>query len=88
MKDLMIDKMNSETSKTRAKFKCTEVAKRSGWGGNKFHYAAKFNPVSGDSEENKTFFASTPTGSIDISTVREDHFEVGKTYYVDFTLAD
>lgn len=69
---------------TVAKFHCNEVGKRTGWGDHKFNYAAKFSVVMGNSEENKTFFASTPSGSIDISTVREDFFEVGEDYYVTF----
>lgn len=68
----------------RAKFTCTEVSKRTGWGEHKFIYAAKFNAVTGNSDENKTFFAATPLGSIEVLTVKEDHFEVGKTYYIDF----
>ena len=72
---------------TRAKFKCNEVSKRIGWGDNAVMYAAKFTVVYGDNEENKAFFASTPGGNIEMTTIREDHFEVGKEYYVDFTEA-
>lgn len=75
-------------SNTRAKFTCNEVAKRKGWSGNEFVYAAKFSVVCSDNDENKSFFASTPSGSIEISTIRSDHFEVGKQYYVDFTLSN
>lgn len=57
-------------SHTRAKFKCVEISKREGWGGVAIHHAAKLHVVHGDSEENKQFFASSPTGSIEISTVR------------------
>lgn len=71
-------------TRTRAKFTCSEISKRIGWNGNEFHYAAKFNVVTSGSDENKEFFASTPSGTIEISTVKEDHFEVGKNYYVDF----
>jgi len=74
-------------SQTRAKFTCGEVSKKVGWGDNKFLYAAKFSAVTGTSDENKTFFAATPSGSIEVQTVKEDHFEVGQTYYVDFTKA-
>lgn len=74
--------------KVTAKFTCTEVSKRTGWGENKFLYAAKFNAVMGNNDENKTFFAATPSGSIEISTVKEDHFEVGKEYYIDFILTE
>ncbi len=73
---------------TRAKFKCSEVAKKVGWGDNLVMYAAKFNVVYGDNEENKIFFASTPSGTIDMTTIREDHFEVGEEYFVDFTKVD
>lgn len=47
-------------------------------------------PVSGTSEENKAFFASTPTGSIELATVNPEAgnaFELNKEYYVDFTPA-
>jgi len=72
----------------RAKFKCNSITKQLGWGGNKFLFAAKFNVVTGDNEENKTFFASTPSGTIEASTILDNHFEVGKEYFVDFTVAD
>ena len=71
--------------KTRAKFKCNSVTKQLGWGGIEFVYNANFSAVMANSEENKLFFASTPGGNISLSTVREDHFQVGKEYYVDFT---
>lgn len=74
--------------KTRAKFTCYEVGRRIGWGNFEFVFAAKFHIVSSGSEENKLFFASTPSGIIEMTTIRSDHFEVGKDYYVDFTLAE
>jgi hypothetical protein len=73
---------------TRAKFTCTSVRKYKGWTGTSpFLYEAEFSAVTGDSEENKQFFGSTPTGSLKVSTVREDHFEPGKSYYLDFSEA-
>lgn len=69
----------------RCKFECVSVEKRKGWGSYPFLYAAKFTVVVSGSDENKTFFAATPSGHIEISTVKEDHFVVGKLYYVDFT---
>lgn len=69
---------------TVARFVCTAVTKKTGWGGVKFMYGASFSAVSGDTEENKKFFASTPSGSITMDTIREDHFEPGKTYSVTF----
>jgi hypothetical protein len=73
----------------RAKFKCNELIKRTGWEKeNPFLYAAKFSAVSSGSEENKSFFAATPSGNIEVSTVKNDVFEVGKEYYIDFTPAE
>lgn len=76
-------------SKTRAKFTCTEVGKSLHWDRSKgFIYKAKFIAVTGKSEENEAFFAATPSGTIEISTMKEDQFEAGKDYYVDFSVAE
>ena len=72
----------------RCKFECVEVAKRKGWSGHEFLYAAKFQAVTSGSEENKKFFAATPSGSLEVSTVREDFFTVGQSYYLDLTPAE
>ena len=77
---------------TRAKFICNTVTKRASntWnpdgsaGPNGFIFETTFYPVTGGSHENKLFFASTPSGEIQIGSVREDHFVPGKAYYVDF----
>lgn len=71
----------------RCKFKCHEVTKRVGWSGYEFLWAAKFSAVTDGSEENKAFFAATPSGQLEVSTIKEDFFEVGKEYYLDLTLA-
>ena len=84
---------------TKAKFICNSVTKRASntWspegkpGPDGFVYDALFYPVTGgsmDSGENKSFFASTPSGQIQIGTIRDDHFVPGKSYYVTFTEAD
>ena len=47
-------------------------------------------PVFSGSEENKQFFAATPSGSITLGTVNAaaaDQFKEGQSYYVDFTAA-
>jgi hypothetical protein len=80
----------------QAKFTCTSIKKYSStvWdteGKNHkqgFAYAYEFQAVTGTSEENKSFFASTPTGNLSMSAVRDDLFEPGKSYYLDFTLAE
>ena len=81
---------------TRAKFICNGVTKRASntWtpegkpGPDGYVFDSTFYPVTGDSGENKKFFASTPGGQLQLTTVREDHFVPGKTYYVDFTEAN
>lgn len=77
----------------RAKFACNRVTKyKHGWGGveqtSPFHYNYEFGAVSSGSEENKKFFAATPSGEIKLSALRDDLFEVGKEYYIDFSLAE
>lgn len=50
----------------------------------------KLYPVSGGGDENKAFFASTPTGSIELGAVNleaANQFELNKEYYIDFTPA-
>lgn len=80
---------------TRLKFRCTEVAKTIGGVYNAegkyestFLYAYKFAVVIADTPENKSFFASTPVGSLSFASVRNDLFEVGKEYYLDITPAN
>lgn len=66
----------------RAKFHCDNV-EPSGDG-----FTAQFSAVTSGSEENDKFFSYTPSGQLNIGTVRGDHFEQGKDYYLDFTLAE
>lgn len=73
----------------RAKFTCTSVRKYRGWGGTPpFLYEYEFQAVTGTSEENKSFFASTPSGNLKMAAVREDLFEPGQDYYLDFAQAE
>lgn len=72
----------------RAKFKCIEVTKRQSWSDTKLLYAAKFSPVTQGSEENKRFYDATPSGHIELATYKEDLFQVGAEYYIDFTKAE
>jgi hypothetical protein len=77
----------------RAKFMCSSVKKYKStrWVDNKpvedFLYEYEFYPVTGTSEENHKFFASTPSGSLKMAAVSDDLFVPGKEYYLDFTLA-
>lgn len=71
---------------TRAKFKVESITYREG---NPEPVASVvLNPVTGGSEENKSFFKWSPAGKIELHTINpEVKFEVGKEYYVDFTPA-
>jgi hypothetical protein len=76
----------------RAKFKCVEIKKSMGGiydDRGKYvpgvMHGYRFNPVVGDSEENKKFFNSTPSGLLELQAVRDDLFELGKEYYLDFS---
>jgi hypothetical protein len=72
----------------RAKFVCNSVTKfKSGWGEYPFHFNYNFGVVSSDSDENKKFFAATPSGKVELSALNADLFEVGREYYLDFSLA-
>ncbi len=79
----------------RAKFQCTSVRKYQAHIENPethqwepgFGYEYEFMAVTSGSEENKQFFASTPTGSLKMSAVRADLFVPGQNYYLDFTPA-
>lgn len=71
---------------TRAKFTLARKTETMG-----DMYELEFQPVTTGSEENKVFFKWTPYGNIKIGTVNKavaEGFEVGKDYYVDFTLAE
>ena len=76
------------------KVECQFVGRQKGWGENKVLGAVKFNAVSGatsgDADENKAFFAATPSGSIEFQTINEHAlgmFHPGSTYLVTITSA-
>lgn len=80
----------------RCKFKCisAETQDKSLWDethqehiGDGPAYAYKFQVVYGGSPENDRFFSSTPGGTLEISAVRKQEFEVGKEYYLDLSPA-
>lgn len=72
--------------KIRAKFSCIGVRKSRHWKPeNGFLYEAELSAVTSGSEENEKFWAATPSGSIKLSTIREDYFVPGWDYYVEFT---
>lgn len=71
-----------------AKFKCDSVSLSDHWEKEKGQIASiSMSPVYGDSEENKKFFAATPSGNISLGTVNPaayEQFEQGAEYYVTF----
>ena len=76
----------------RAKFVCVGINKTMGGTyDNMGKYVSgvlhgyRFIPTVGNSDENKKFFNSTPTGVLELNAVRDDLFELGKEYYLDFT---
>lgn len=77
---------------TRCKVLCTAVKKVDARGyytepKQEFLYEAFFCAVTGGSSpENKQFFASTPTLSLEIRCINGDRFEAGKEYYLDISL--
>lgn len=78
----------------RAKFTCSSVRKyvSTVWLNHQprqgFCYEYEFYAVTGESGENASFFASTPSGNLRMSAVRDDLFVPGKSYYLDFTEAE
>ena len=75
----------------RAKFKVDSVTKRPHWDKISCHlHDIELSVVHGDSEENKKFFAATPTGTIKVQSISAEAgelFEPGAEYYIDFTRA-
>jgi hypothetical protein len=72
----------------RAKFIVNSITQTAGWGKNPRIYTVRMSPVSSGSEENDAFYASTPTGMIELGLVSEaagKQFEIGQCFYVDFT---
>ena len=75
----------------RAKFKVNSITRQQHWDASKGEIQTiKLAPVSSGSDENKSFYASTPTGTIELGTVNADaaqQFVLGGEFYVDFTPA-
>jgi hypothetical protein len=76
----------------RAKFIVNSITRTKHWDANKGEVQTiKLMPVTSGSDENKSFYAATPSGTIELGTVNEEaakQFELGKAYYVDFTPAE
>lgn len=69
---------------TRAKFNMAEITRYGNSGGMK----VTLLPVTGNSEENKSFWKYTPSGKIEMFVDNPDvEFTFGE-YYIDFTKVD
>ena len=72
----------------RAKFVCQSVTQTKQYDG-RIQNTFKFNAVYGGgsaSDENKKFWESTPSGTLELSCIKEEvTFELGQEYYIDIT---
>lgn len=74
----------------RAKFVVQSITRQKGWGGFAEIQSIRLSAVTGGSEEDKKFFAATPSGTVELGTVNPaagNYFELGQAYYLDFTKA-
>lgn len=73
----------------RAKFYVNEITRRKHWDRAKGDvFTVKMTPVTDGSEENKAFYAATPSGSIELGTVNQaaaESLSLDAEFYVDFT---
>ena len=67
----------------RCKFTCISKREYKQYN-NELAFDYEFNATMNDkSEENKTFWKYTPSGKLNVSTVNDSSFIVGKDYYLD-----
>lgn len=75
----------------RAKFKVSWVEDMKGKDGAVTSRAVTLLPVTSDSEENRTFWEATPSGSLNMTITNRAAFEQfarDQVFYLDFTPAD
>jgi hypothetical protein len=76
----------------RCKFYCSEVAKVAHYGGgNVDQERVKLIAVTADTPENKAWSKWTPSGSFEVLITNPEaigKIEVGKSYFIDLTIAD
>lgn len=69
----------------RAKFTVSQVSK------GLYGHSVRLMPVTGGTDENRSFFKATPAGQVELSGVTEEIVELfgepGAEFYVDFTPA-
>lgn len=76
----------------KAKFLVNSITESKHWDASKPNLKTiKLSPVTSGSEENKNFYASSPSGSIELGTINAEaaaSFEIGAEYYVTFDKAE
>lgn len=76
-------------SVVRAKFKVQSITQSAGWAKHARVFSVRLTPITGEgSPENASFFAATPTGSIELGCTNEtvgEQFAIGQEFYIDFT---
>lgn len=78
-------------SQVRAKFKCSSFVQHAGWqkgvlGPREYQFEAV---CADEVPENQRFHKATPSGKLSMYVDNQDvSFEPGKSYYIDFSLAD
>lgn len=75
----------------RAKFVVQRIERSKYYQGGEMQTIVLSPVTSGNSEEDKKFWAATPSGEIKLGVLNKsagDYFELGKAYYVDFVLAE
>ncbi|MGM0882617.1 MAG: hypothetical protein ACQEXQ_16440 [Bacillota bacterium] len=75
----------------RAKFYCAEKREHANHVNTEKMETVVLQPIMNGSEENKRFYKYSPSGKIELCIMNPEaakQFEVGKSYYVDFTPAD
>lgn len=70
---------------TRCKFICTEVAKTWDNYSKRMLYTGRLRAVTSGSDENKKFFAYTPSGELFVQSINEDVFAPSKEYFIDIS---
>lgn len=76
--------------KVQLKFQVTSQTQHKAWNGPGLLGSVKLNPVTGGSDENKSFYEATPGGSIEFSTINEAALKalpVGAEVYVTLEVA-
>lgn len=75
----------------KLKFQVVEHTQRKHWGGGvAIIGSVKLSPVTGGSDENKSFYESTPSGSIEFGTINEAALKslpVGAEVYITLEVA-